>query len=220
MSRSNSPGCALAGAVEHHVLEEMREAGDARHFVAAADAHPVVERDVGDVAIGPDDDLHAVRQRGRVHLVGARHARGRRRLGVRRGRAARDAEQQQQAGSARDEWNFGMRHLEKRCATLTGSRKRKAPRTGEVVRGAEEANTGEELFAVLFEVTSCGDYLETLTAWIAASWARASRASMGAKITLPPRRRLTSIPAIAGRVLATPCAWGRISVTVDLAITE
>jgi hypothetical protein len=42
---------------------------------------------------------------------------------------------------------------------------------------------------------------------------------MGANITLPPRRRLTSIPAIAGRVLATPCAWGRISVTVDLAIT-
>jgi hypothetical protein len=43
---------------------------------------------------------------------------------------------------------------------------------------------------------------------------------MGANITLPPRRRLTSIPAIAGRMLATPCAWGRISVTVDLAITN
>ena len=42
---------------------------------------------------------------------------------------------------------------------------------------------------------------------------------MGANITLPPRRRLTNIPAIAGRMLATPCAWGRISVTVDLAIT-
>jgi len=42
---------------------------------------------------------------------------------------------------------------------------------------------------------------------------------MGANITLPPRRRLTIIPAIAGRMLATPCAWGRISVTVDLAIT-
>jgi hypothetical protein len=42
---------------------------------------------------------------------------------------------------------------------------------------------------------------------------------MGANITLPPRRRLTSIPAIAGRMLATPWAWGRISVTVDLAIT-
>jgi hypothetical protein len=43
---------------------------------------------------------------------------------------------------------------------------------------------------------------------------------MGANITLPPRRRLTSIPAIAGRMLATPCAWGRISVIVGLAITE
>jgi len=43
---------------------------------------------------------------------------------------------------------------------------------------------------------------------------------MGAKLTLPPRRRRTSIPATAGRMLATPCAWGRISVTVDLAITR
>jgi hypothetical protein len=70
-----------------------------------------------------------------------------------------------------------------------------------------------------FVVRSLWRYLETLTAWIADSCARASRASMGANITLPPRRRLTSIPAIAGRMLATPCAWGRISVTVDLAIT-
>jgi hypothetical protein len=29
---------------------------------------------------------------------------------------------------------------------------------------------------------------------------------------------LTSIPAIAGRMLATPCACGRISVTVDVVI--
>jgi len=43
---------------------------------------------------------------------------------------------------------------------------------------------------------------------------------MGVNITLPPRRRRTSIPAIAGRELATPWAWGRISVTVDLAITR
>jgi hypothetical protein len=43
---------------------------------------------------------------------------------------------------------------------------------------------------------------------------------MGAKLTLPPRRRRTSIPAMAGRMLATPWAWGRISVTVDLAITS
>lgn len=63
-------------------------------------------------------------------------------------------------------------------------------------------------------------YLETLTDWIAVSCARASRASIGAKLTLPPRRRLTIIPASVGRVLATPWAWGRISVTVDLAITR
>ena len=63
-------------------------------------------------------------------------------------------------------------------------------------------------------------YLEALVAWIAASCARASRASTGAKITLPPRRRLMSIPAIKARSLAMPCALGRISVTVDLAITN
>jgi len=63
-------------------------------------------------------------------------------------------------------------------------------------------------------------YLETLTAWIAPSWARASRASMGVNITPPRRPRLTIIPAVAGRMLATPCAWGRISVTVDLDITN
>jgi hypothetical protein len=82
----------------------------------------------------------------------------------------------------------------------------------------EEANTGEELFAVLCEVRP-GRYLETLTAWIAVSWARASRASMGAKLTLPPGRRRIIIPASAGRVLATPWAFGRISVTVDLVVT-
>jgi hypothetical protein len=43
---------------------------------------------------------------------------------------------------------------------------------------------------------------------------------MGANNMLPLRRRLTIIPAIAGRMLATPCALGRINVTVDLAITE
>src|SRR5689334_24885166 len=106
--------------------------------------------------------------------------------------------------------------LDEECALYTGLRKEKAPQTGEVVCGAEEANTGEVLFAFLAEVVA---YLETLTAWSAVSWALASRASMGANITLPPRRRLTIIPAMAGRMLATPCAWGRISVTVDLAIT-
>jgi hypothetical protein len=69
-------------------------------------------------------------------------------------------------------------------------------------------------------VRTLSRYLETLVAEIADSCARASRASMGANITLPPRRHRTSIPAIAGRMLATPCAWGRISVTVDLAITD
>ena len=63
-------------------------------------------------------------------------------------------------------------------------------------------------------------YLETLMAWIAASCALASRASTGANITLPLRRRMTIIPASAGRMLAMPCAWGRIRVTVDLAITS
>jgi hypothetical protein len=42
---------------------------------------------------------------------------------------------------------------------------------------------------------------------------------MGANVTLPPRRRRTIIPASWGRMLATPWALGRISVTVDLAIT-
>jgi hypothetical protein len=83
----------------------------------------------------------------------------------------------------------------------------------------EEANTGEELFAVLCE-DALGRYLETLTECIAASCARASRASMAVNITVPPRRRLTIIPAVAGRMLATPWAKGRISVTVDLSITE
>ena len=38
------------------------------------------------------------------------------------------------------------------CALYTGHGKEKAPQTGEVVCGAEEANTGEELFAFLAEV--------------------------------------------------------------------
>jgi len=37
-------------------------------------------------------------------------------------------------------------------ALYTGHGKEKAPQTGEVVCGAEEANTGEELFAFLAEV--------------------------------------------------------------------
>ena len=75
-------------AVEHHVLEEVREAGDARHFVAAAGVHPVEQRDVRDVAIRPDDDLHAIRERDGLHLIGAgylcRRAGARQRCGEQR----------------------------------------------------------------------------------------------------------------------------------------
>ncbi|HEU5136078.1 MAG TPA: hypothetical protein VFU13_13090 [Steroidobacteraceae bacterium] len=56
-----------------------------------------------------------------------------------------------QALSARRTGNFGMRHLDEECALYTARRKEKAPQTGEVVCGAEEANTGEELFAFLAE---------------------------------------------------------------------
>ena len=121
-------GRALRGAVEHHVLEEMREAGDARHFVAAADAHPVVERDVGDVAIGPDDDLHAVGQRRRLHLVESGHARGRRGLG---GRDRGGAQRHQHASAERSK-NGKLRHAAPRrgVRTLYGSRKRKSAANG------------------------------------------------------------------------------------------
>jgi hypothetical protein len=110
------------------------------------------------------------------------------------------------------------KRLENEGVTLTGCGKEKAPRAGEVARGAKKRTPGKSCSQFLLRTLS--RYLETFTAEIADSCARASRASMGANITLPPRRRRTSIPAIAGRVLATPCAWGRISVTVDLAITD
>jgi hypothetical protein len=48
-----------------------------------------------------------------------------------------------------------MRHLGEKCALYTGCGKEKAPQPGEVVCGAEEANTGEELFAVLVEGPRC-----------------------------------------------------------------
>jgi hypothetical protein len=111
-----------------------------------------------------------------------------------------------------------MRHLvEERNSTSAESEKESAAYGGSRKR-REEANTGEELFAVLERSLEPG-YLETFVAEIAVSWARASRASMVANITLPPRRRRTIIPASCGRMLATPCAWGRISVTVDLGVT-
>ena len=57
-------------AVEHHVLEIVRDAGDARVLVAAA--HPVegVEGHIGDVVVGPDDDLQTIVQRARDHALG------------------------------------------------------------------------------------------------------------------------------------------------------
>jgi hypothetical protein len=55
----------------------MREAGDAGHFVAAAGVDPVVERDFGNVVVGPDDDLHAVRERDGGDLALAWHLRER-----------------------------------------------------------------------------------------------------------------------------------------------
>jgi hypothetical protein len=98
---------------------------------------------------------------------------------------------------------------------LTAPASKEKRRDGGSRRGAKERTPGKSCSQFLSR-----SYLETLMAWIAASCARASRASIGAKVTLPPRRRRTSIPAIAGRTLATPCACGRMSVTVDLAITE
>jgi hypothetical protein len=115
-----------------------------------------------------------------------------------------------------------MPHLENADGQLYsfGPWKRKSAANGGSRSRRQEANTGEELFAVLLRSVALRDYLETLVAWMAASCARASRASMGANITLPPRRRFTSIPAVAGRMLATPWAWGRIKVTVERAITD
>jgi hypothetical protein len=97
--------------------------------------------------------------------------------------------------------------------------KKKRRKRGKSFAAPKKRTPGKSCSQFLLRTFLNQDYLETLTAWIAVSWARASRASTGVNITLPPRRRLTNIPAIAGRMLATPCAWGRISVTVDLAIT-
>ena len=99
----------------------MRQPGDARHFVAAADAHPVVERDIGDVAVRPDDDLHAVRERGRMHLVGTRNA-GWRGAVLAAAAAAMlaDAERQEQAGAALTNGSFDMPHLEMRVRNFNG----------------------------------------------------------------------------------------------------
>jgi len=52
-------------AVEHHVLEEVRDAGRARALVARSDAIKNVERDVRNVVVGLHEHLHPVFQRAR-----------------------------------------------------------------------------------------------------------------------------------------------------------
>ena len=64
-------------AVEHHVLEKVRESGGARVTVTPAGAHEKVKRHVGNIVIRPDDDLQAVLQCDTADL--GRHALHRRR---------------------------------------------------------------------------------------------------------------------------------------------
>ena len=52
-------------ALEHHVLEQVREAGAARHLVGRADVVPEVDRDQRQPLVLREDDLEAVRQRER-----------------------------------------------------------------------------------------------------------------------------------------------------------
>ena len=80
---SNSPYCACAGAHEHQVLEQMREAGAAGQLVRRADAVPRVDRHDRHAVILVEDHVQAVRQRElRVFHLDRR----RRRLGGGRGR--------------------------------------------------------------------------------------------------------------------------------------
>ena len=78
---------ALVRAVEHHVLEEVRQTGTAVVLVAAADAHPVVQRHARDVVIRPDHEREPVAERARLHVRG--RARERARRPRRRGRRQR-----------------------------------------------------------------------------------------------------------------------------------
>ena len=69
---------AVRGAVEHHVLEEVRQAGRAGALVAAAHVHPVEERDARDPVVRPHDHLQAVGERVRLNRragVGEAHGR-------------------------------------------------------------------------------------------------------------------------------------------------
>jgi hypothetical protein len=61
--------CAAARAVEHHVLEKMRQTGPARTLIAAAHAHPVVQRDARDVVVGPDHELQSVGEPHAAHVL-------------------------------------------------------------------------------------------------------------------------------------------------------
>ena len=53
-------GAVFLGAVEHHVFEEVRDAGDAGAFVAGADFEEEIHGDVGYVVILLDEDFHSV----------------------------------------------------------------------------------------------------------------------------------------------------------------
>jgi hypothetical protein len=53
----------VLGAFEHHVLEEVGEAGAPGALVQRADVVPQVDRDQRQPMIFPEDDLKSVRQR-------------------------------------------------------------------------------------------------------------------------------------------------------------
>ena len=55
-------GPVLGGPVEHHVLDEVGRAGQARPLVARADAEERVQGDVGDVVVLEEEDLKPVRR--------------------------------------------------------------------------------------------------------------------------------------------------------------
>ena len=61
----------LLRAVEHHVLEEVREAGDAFVLVARADLVEGVEGDVGDGVVFLHEDGHAVGKGLLLHVEGS-----------------------------------------------------------------------------------------------------------------------------------------------------
>src|SRR5207253_2806341 len=87
------------------------------------------------------------------------------------------SERQPQAGTqlARER-THGHGTPRNECAQLYPVAEKKSAANGGRRARRQEANTGEELFADR-ERQPVLDYLETLTAWIAASCARASRAS-------------------------------------------